>query len=173
MQRYVDEMGIPEYDAEVVTTDKETALFFEETVAAGADPKKASNWVMGEFARLVKEKGLTAAKITPAQLAAIIGLVDGATISGSAAKQVFDEVFESGKDPKAVVEEKGLVQVSDEGAIEEEVLKVLDANPEQVQQFKDGNEKVLGFFVGQVMKASGGKANPKVVNQILRKLLSD
>jgi aspartyl-tRNA(Asn)/glutamyl-tRNA(Gln) amidotransferase subunit B len=173
MQRYVDEMGIPEYDAEVVTTDKETALFFEETVAAGADPKKASNWVMGEFARLVKEKGLAASKITPAQLAAIIGLVDGATISGSAAKQVFDEVFESGKDPKAVVEEKGLAQVSDEGAIEEEVLKVLDANPEQVQQFKDGNEKVLGFFVGQVMKASGGKANPKVVNQILRKLLSD
>ena len=173
ISRYVDDMGIPEYDAEVVTTDKETALFFEETVASGADPKKASNWVMGEFARLVKEKGLDAAKITPAQLAAIIGLVDGATISGSAAKQVFDEVFESGKDPKAVVEEKGLAQVSDEGAIEEEVQKVLDANPEQVQQFKDGNEKVLGFFVGQVMKASGGKANPRVVNEILRKLLAD
>jgi aspartyl-tRNA(Asn)/glutamyl-tRNA(Gln) amidotransferase subunit B len=173
MKRYVDEMGIPEYDAEVVTTDKETALFFEETVTAGADPKKASNWVMGEFARLVKEKGLGAAKITPDQLAAIIGLVDRATISGSAAKQVFDEVFESGKDPKAVVEEKGLAQVSDEGAIEEEVLKVLNANPEQVQQFKDGNEKVLGFFVGQVMKASGGKANPRVVNEILRKLLAD
>ena len=173
IRRYVDDMGIPEYDAEVVTTDKETALFFEETVASGADPKKASNWVMGEFARLVKEKGLDAAKITPAQLAAIIGLVDGATISGSAAKQVFDEVFESGKDPKTVVEEKGLAQVSDEGAIEEEVQKVLDANPEQVQQFKDGNEKVLGFFVGQVMKASGGKANPKVVNDILRRLLSD
>ena len=173
IRRYVDDMGIPEYDAEVVTTDKETALFFEETVASGADPKKASNWVMGEFARLVKEKGLDAAKITPAQLAAIIGLVDGATISGSAAKQVFDEVFESGKDPKTVVEEKGLAQVSDEGAIEEEVQKVLDANPEQVQQFKDGNEKVLGFFVGQVMKASGGKANPRVVNEILRKLLAD
>ncbi len=173
ISRYVDDMGIPEYDAEVVTTDKETALFFEETVASGADPKKASNWVMGEFARLVKEKGLDAAKITPAQLAAIIGLVDGATISGSAAKQVFDEVFESGKDPKAVVEEKGLAQVSDEGAIEEEVQKVLDANPEQVQQFKDGNEKVLGFFVGQVMKASGGKANPRVVNEMLRKLLAD
>jgi len=173
MQRYVDEMGIPEYDAEVITADPAVALFFEGAVASGADPKKASNWVMGEFARLVKEKGLTAAKITPAQLAAIIGLVDGATISGSAAKQVFDEVFESGKDPKTVVEEKGLAQVSDEGAIEEEVQKVLDANPEQIQQFKDGNEKVLGFFVGQVMKASGGKANPKVVNEILRRLLSD
>ncbi len=172
-KRYVDDMGIPEYDAEVITTDRETALFFEEAVAAGADAKKASNWVMGEFARLVKEKGLDAAKITPAQLAAIIGLVDGATISGSAAKQVFDEVFETGKDPEIVVEEKGLAQVSDESAIEEEVKRVLDANPDQIQQFKDGQEKVLGFFVGQVMKASGGKANPKLVNEILRKLLAD
>ena len=173
MQRYVEKMGIPEYDAEVVTTDKETALFFEETVAAGADPKKASNWVMGEFARMVKDKGHEAAKITPFQLAGIIGLVDGAAISGSAAKQVFDEVFVTGKDPKTVVEEKGLAQVSDEGAIEEEVQKILDASPDQVQQYKDGNEKVLGFFVGQVMKASGGKANPRVVNEILRKLLAD
>ena len=172
-KRYVDDMGIPEYDAEVITTDRETALFFEEAVAAGADAKKASNWVMGEFARLVKEKGLDAAKITPAQLAAIISLVDGATISGSAAKQVFDEVFETGKDPEIVVEEKGLAQVSDESAIEEEVKRVLDANPDQIQQFKDGQEKVLGFFVGQVMKASGGKANPKLVNEILRKLLAD
>ncbi len=173
MQRYIVEMGIPEYDAEVLTADKEIASFFEESVGAGADPKKASNWIMGEFARVVKDKGLEAAKITPVQLADIIDLVDAAVISGSAAKQVFEEVFESGKDPKAVVEEKGLAQVSDEGAIEEEVQKVLDANPEQVQQYKDGNEKVIGFFVGQVMKASGGKANPKVVNQILRKLLSD
>jgi aspartyl-tRNA(Asn)/glutamyl-tRNA(Gln) amidotransferase subunit B len=173
MQRYIVEMGIPEYDAEVLTADKEIASFFEESVDAGADPKKASNWIMGEFARVVKDKGLEAAKITPVQLADIIDLVDAAVISGSAAKQVFEEVFESGKDPKAVVEEKGLAQVSDEGAIEEEVQKVLDANPEQVQQYKDGNEKVIGFFVGQVMKASGGKANPKVVNQILRKLLSD
>jgi aspartyl-tRNA(Asn)/glutamyl-tRNA(Gln) amidotransferase subunit B len=173
MQRYVGEIGIPEYDAEVITADMDTALFFEETVAAGADPKKASNWVMGEFARLVNERGLEAAKITPAQLAGIIGLVDAAAISSSAAKQVFDEVFITGKDPKAVTEEKGLAQVSDEGAIEEEVQKILDANPDQVQQFKDGNEKVLGFFVGQVMKASGGKANPRVVNEILRKLLAD
>jgi len=121
---------------------------------------------------MVKEKGIAAAKITPMQLASIIVLVDGATISGSAAKQVFDEVFESGKDPKAVVEEKGLAQVSDVGAIEEEVRKILDANPEQVQQYKDGNEKVLGFFVGQIMKATQGKANPGQINQILRDKLS-
>jgi len=171
--RYVGEIGIPEYDAEVITADMDTAVFFEGTVSAGADPKKASNWIMGEFARLVKDQGMEAAKITPVQLADLIGLVDGATISGSAAKQVFEEVFESGKDPKSVVQEKGLAQVSDEGTIEEEVKKILDANPDQIQQFKDGNEKVIGFFVGQVMKASGGKANPKVVNEILRRLLSD
>ncbi|MDF1526765.1 MAG: Asp-tRNA(Asn)/Glu-tRNA(Gln) amidotransferase subunit GatB [bacterium] len=173
LQRYVGEMGIPEYDAEVITADSATALFFEETVAAGADPKKASNWVMGEFARMVKDKGHEVAKITPMQLAEIIGLVDGGTISGSAAKQVFEEVFDSGRDPMAVVEEKGLAQVSDAGAIEEEVQKILDANPDQVQQYKDGNDKVLGFFVGQVMKASKGKANPKVVNEMLRKLLKN
>jgi aspartyl-tRNA(Asn)/glutamyl-tRNA(Gln) amidotransferase subunit B len=175
LQRYVEELGIPVYDAEVITTDPAIAQFFEGVVSSGtgADPKKASNWVMGEFARLVKDKGLEAAKITPVQLAEIIGLVDGATISGSAAKQVFDEVFATGKDPKTVVEEKGLAQVSDEGAIEDEVQKVLDASPDQVKQYKDGNEKVLGFFVGQVMKASGGKANPRVVNEILRKLLAD
>jgi aspartyl-tRNA(Asn)/glutamyl-tRNA(Gln) amidotransferase subunit B len=173
IKRYIGEMGIPGYDAEVITADKETALFFEETVTAGADPKKASNWVMGEFARLVKEKGLGSSKILPSQLAAIIGLVEGGTISGSAAKQVFEEVFATGQDPKEVVEEKGLAQVSDEGAIEGEVKKILDANPDQVKQYKEGNEKVLGFFVGQVMKASGGKANPRVVNEILRKLLAD
>ena len=175
LQRYVGEMGIPQYDAEVITADPSIALFFEGVVSGGTgvDPKKASNWVMGEFARMVKDKGLEAAKITPEQLADIIGLVDGATISGSAAKQVFDVVFETGKDPKAVVEEKGLAQVSDEGTIEEEVQKILDANPEQVQQYKGGNEKVLGFFVGQVMKSTKGKANPKLVNEILRKLLKN
>jgi len=173
MERYVREMGIPEYDAEVLTAEVETARFFEETVAEGADPKKASNWVMGEFARLVKERGSEPLHIFPGQLAAIIGMVDKGAISGSAAKQVFEEVFESGKNPAVVVEEKGLSQVSDEGAIEEDVRKVLEASPDQVKQYKDGNEKVLGFFVGQVMKATKGKANPRVVNQVLRKLLSD
>jgi aspartyl-tRNA(Asn)/glutamyl-tRNA(Gln) amidotransferase subunit B len=170
--RYVEEMGLPEYDAQVLTADAHTAHFFEETVQAGADAKKASNWIMGEYARMVNEKGADAAKVTPGQLATIIGLVDKSTISGSGAKQVFEEVFVTGADPETMVQEKGLAQVSDEGAIEGEVQKILDASPEQVQQFKDGNEKVLGFFVGQVMKATKGKANPKVVNEILRKLLS-
>jgi aspartyl-tRNA(Asn)/glutamyl-tRNA(Gln) amidotransferase subunit B len=173
LQRYVSDLGIPEYDAEVITTEKETARFFEETVASGADAKKASNWVMGEFARMIKDKGYDHARITPEQLAGIIGLVDSSTISGSAAKQVFEDVFTTGKEPEAVVEEKGLAQVSDEGAIEDAVKEVLDASPDQVKQFKDGNEKVLGYLVGQVMKATKGKANPRVVNEILRKLLAD
>ncbi len=173
ISRYVQQLGIPQYDAQVLTNDVATARFFEETVNAGADAKKASNWVMGEYARMVNEKGAEAAKVTPGQLAMIIGLVEESTVSGSGAKQVFEEVFITGADPEAVIQEKGLAQVSDEGAIEEEVKKILDASPDQVQQFKDGNEKVLGFFVGQVMKASKGKANPKVVNEILRKLLSD
>jgi aspartyl-tRNA(Asn)/glutamyl-tRNA(Gln) amidotransferase subunit B len=173
MQRYVREMGLPEYDAEVITAEVPVASFFEEAVASGADAKKASNWVMGEYIRLVKEKGAEAAKISPGQLTAIIGLVDAATISGSGAKQVFEEVFATGRDPKQVVEEKGLVQVSDESAIEGDVRKMLDSHPDEVQQYKDGKEKVLGFFVGQVMKATKGKANPKLVNEILRKILSE
>jgi aspartyl-tRNA(Asn)/glutamyl-tRNA(Gln) amidotransferase subunit B len=122
---------------------------------------------------MIKDKGYDHARITPVQLAGIIGLVDSSTISGSAAKQVFEDVFTTGKEPEAVVEEKGLAQVSDEGAIEDAVKEVLDASPDQVKQFKDGNEKVLGYLVGQVMKATKGKANPRVVNEILRKLLAD
>lgn len=173
IRRYVKELGLPDYDAEVLTTETATAAFFEDVVAAGADAKKASNWVMGEFTRLLKEKGPEASRITPGQVAAIISLVDSVAVSGSGAKQVFEEVFTTGRDPMAVVEEKGLAQVSDEGAIEEEVKKILDAHPDEVQQFRDGKEKVLGFFVGQVMKATKGKANPKLVNEVLKKTLSD
>lgn len=172
-QRYVKDMQLPEYDAEVLTAEVAVARFFEGVVVSGADAKKASNWVMGEYIRLVKDKGIEAARISPGQLAAIIGLVDGGIISGSGAKQIFEEVFATGKNPEQVVEEKGLVQISDKGAIEEDVRKILNSHPDEVQQFKDGKEKVLGFLVGQVMKATKGKANPKVVNEIMRKLLSD
>jgi aspartyl-tRNA(Asn)/glutamyl-tRNA(Gln) amidotransferase subunit B len=171
--RYVRDLGLPEYDAEVLTSEVDTALFFEEVVAQGADAKKASNWIMGEYTRLLKEKGPGSAKITPGQVAVIIGLVEESTVSGSGAKQVFEEIFSTGQDPRVVVEEKGMAQVSDEGALEEEVRRVLDANPSQVQQFRDGQEKVLGFFVGQVMKATKGNANPRIVNELLRKLLAE
>lgn len=173
VRRYIEDLGLPDYDAVVLTTETAVAGFFEGVVAAGADAKKASNWVMGEYTRLLKEKGQEEAKITPDQAASVIALVDAAVISGSGAKQVFEEVFTTGKDPRAVVEEKGLAQVSDESALEEEAKKVLEAHPDEVNQYKDGKEKVLGFFVGQVMKATRGKANPRVVNEILRRLLAD
>ncbi len=170
--RYVGEMKLSEYDAQVLTSDPVTARFFENVVRGGAKPKAASNWVMGEFMRLVKEAGVEAAKITPEQVAHIIMLVETQAISGSAAKAVFEQVFDTGQDPDRVVKEQGLAQVSDEGAIREEVQRVLDDHPDDVARFRAGKQKVLGFLVGQVMKATKGKANPKLVNEILRELLS-
>lgn len=170
--RYVGEMKLPEYDAQVLTSDPVTARFFESVVRGGAKPKAASNWVMGEFMRLVKEAGAETAKITPEQVARIITLVETQAISGSAAKAVFEQIFDTGQDPDRVVKEQGLAQVSDEGAIREEVQRVLDDHPDDVARFMAGKQKVLGFLVGQVMNATKGKANPKLVNEILRDLLS-
>ena len=171
IKRYIDEMDLSPYDAEVLTADRAVAQFFEEVVAAGAKPKPAGNWVMGEFARMVKDREMEAARISPVQLARIIAMVEAQTISITAAKTVFEEVFDTGGEPESVVEEKGLAQVSDEGAIGEEVRKVLDSHPEEVAQFRAGKEKVLAFLVGQVMRATRGKANPKMVNEMLRDLL--
>ncbi len=173
IDRYVTDMGLPEYDAEVLTSDRLVADFFEAIVSKGTKPKSASNWVMGEFIRLVKDRGMDSARITPKQLARIISLVEETTISGSAAKKVFEDIFATGKDPDDVVKEKELAQVSDEDTIRAEVKKILDNHPDEVAQFRGGREKVLGFFVGQVMKATKGKANPKVVNKILRELLAE
>ncbi|GBE14407.1 aspartyl/glutamyl-tRNA(Asn/Gln) amidotransferase subunit B [bacterium BMS3Abin14] len=173
MNRFVEELGLPEYDAEVLTSEPEVAAFFESVVNAGAEAKAASNWVMGEFMRLAKDSGVGSACISPVQAARIIALVESQIVSGSAAKTVFEEVFATGSDPDSVVEERGLAQVSDDGAIRAEVMKAMEAHPAEVEQFRAGKDKVLGFFVGQVMRAMKGKANPKVVNQILRKLLSD
>ncbi|NOY87354.1 MAG: Asp-tRNA(Asn)/Glu-tRNA(Gln) amidotransferase subunit GatB [Deltaproteobacteria bacterium] len=173
MKRFAAELGLPEYDAEVLTSDPEVAAFFESVVNAGAGAKAASNWIMGEFMRLAKDSGVGAARVTPAQMARIITLVETQTISGSAAKAVFEEVFTTGGDPDRIVDERGLAQVSEDGAIRGEVRKVLEAYPAEVEQFRAGKDKVLGFFVGQVMRAMKGKANPKIVNEILRELLSE
>lgn len=173
IDRYVAEMGLPEYDAQVLTSERSVADFFEEVVREGAKPKSASNWVMGEFMRLHKERGAESARMTPGQLARINSLVEESVISRSAAKTVFEEVYGTGSDPDSVVKEKGLAQVSDEDSIRSEVKKILDSHPDEVAQFREGKTKVLGFFVGQVMKATKGKANPKVVNKILQELLSE
>ncbi|MHB8709924.1 MAG: Asp-tRNA(Asn)/Glu-tRNA(Gln) amidotransferase subunit GatB, partial [Desulfuromonadales bacterium] len=135
--------------------------------------KSIANWVMGELARKLNDGGLAVAAcpVTPALLTALLKLIDSGTISGKIAKTVFDEMWATGHEPERIVEEKGLVQVSDSGTIEPIIDEIIAANPGQVEEYRGGKEKVFGFFVGQVMKASKGKANPALVNELLKKKL--
>ncbi|ADI86136.1 Asp-tRNA(Asn)/Glu-tRNA(Gln) amidotransferase subunit GatB [Geobacter sulfurreducens] len=171
--RYRSELGLSDYDAEVLTATREMAEYFEACLAAGAPAKGAANWVMGEVTRALNEAGTGIAEclVTPARLTALLQLIEKGTISGKIAKTVFDEMWQSDKTPEAIVEEKGLVQVSDTGAIEKIIDEIMAANMGQVEEFRGGKEKVFGFFVGQVMRASKGKANPAVVNELLMKKL--
>jgi aspartyl-tRNA(Asn)/glutamyl-tRNA(Gln) amidotransferase subunit B len=173
--RYQAELGLSAYDAEVLTAERPLAEFFEACVALlPGQAKSIANWVMGELTRKLNDSGLTinASPVTPARLTALLKLIEAGTISGKIAKTVFDTMWSSGADPARIVEEQGLVQVSDSGAIELIVAEVLAANAAQVEQYRGGNEKVFGFFVGQVMKASKGKANPALVNELLKSKLS-
>jgi aspartyl-tRNA(Asn)/glutamyl-tRNA(Gln) amidotransferase subunit B len=173
--RYQAELGLSAYDAEVLTAERPLAEFFEVCVALlPGQAKSIANWVMGELTRKLNDGGLdiTASPVTPARLTALLKLIEAGTISGKIAKTVFDAMWASGDDPARIVEEQGLVQVSDSGAIELIVNEVLAANAAQVEQYRGGNEKVFGFFVGQVMKASKGKANPALVNELLKSKLS-
>lgn len=167
--RYIKELGLPEYDAMILTMSKSLAAFFEACVAEGGNPKEVSNWIMGELLRTLNDKMLEIddVKFKPADLVKLIELINKGTISGTIAKKVFKEMFETGNSPEKIVEEKGMVQVSDEGAIIEIINKVLDENPQSVIDYKNGKTKAMGFIVGQVMKASKGKANPQMVNQLL------
>ena len=171
--RYRAELGLSDYDAEVLTATREMAEYFEACVALGAPAKGAANWVMGEVTRALNEagKGIGECPVTPERLTALLQLIEKGTISGKIAKTVFDEMWQSDKAPEAIVEEKGLVQVSDTGAIEKIIDEIMAANMGQVEEFRGGKEKVFGFFVGQVMRASKGKANPAVVNELLMKKL--
>jgi len=171
--RYRAELGLSDYDAEVLTATREMADYFEACLAAGAPAKGAANWIMGEVTRALNEAGTGIADcpVTPARLTALLQLIEKGTISGKIAKTVFDEMWQSDKAPEAIVEEKGLVQVSDTGAIETIIDEIMAANMGQVEEFRGGKEKVFGFFVGQVMRASKGKANPAVVNELLIKKL--
>jgi aspartyl-tRNA(Asn)/glutamyl-tRNA(Gln) amidotransferase subunit B len=171
--RFISDFGLSSYDSGVLVADQATAAFFEQ-VADGRDPKLAANWVMGEFfGALNRTSGATLANapVDAAKLGGLLDLISDNTISGRIAKEVFEEMWESGKEAAAIVEEKGLKQISDTGALEGIVEELIAGNPEQVQQIKDGNQKVVGWFVGQVMKATQGKANPGMVNQILRQKL--
>lgn len=172
--RLTTELGLPEYDAEVLASSRELAHYFEETVALFAQPKTVSNWVMGEVTRALNEDGKTISDcpVSPAQLADLLKLIEKGTISGKIAKTVFDEMYKTGKEPAAIVQEKGLVQVSDSGAIEAMIDEVLQKNSSQADEYRSGKETLFGFFVGQVMRASKGKANPALVNELLLKKLN-
>ena len=169
LARYQRELGLSLYDAEVLTASRTLAAYYEEILAAGAPPKTAANWVMGEVTRGLNDSGLeiAACPVTPQLLAELLALIEKGTISGRIAKTVFDDMWQSGKRPAEIVAEKGLVQVSDSGAIEKIIDEIMAANMGQVAEYRGGKEKVFGFFVGQVMRASRGQANPAVVNDLL------
>jgi aspartyl-tRNA(Asn)/glutamyl-tRNA(Gln) amidotransferase subunit B len=171
-KRY-EEMGLTAYNAAVLTAESETAYWFEALLEQGVDPKQGSNWLMSElFGALNKlGKSLDESPVNPTQAAELLGLVADGTISGSIAKQVFEIMLETGQSATAIVEEKGLKQTSDTGAIEAEIAKIIAANEDKVIEYKSGKDKLFGFFVGQTMKAMAGKANPSVVNELVKKAL--
>ncbi len=172
-ERFVSGYELPEYDADLLTSERAMADWFEGAIRAGAGPKAAANWMMGELMRFLNEENKTieGCPLKPSQLAEMIKLIDKGTISGKIAKTVFEEMYRTGKDAETVVKEKGLVQISDSGAIEKAVDEAIAGNPKEVERFKAGDEKLIGFFVGQVMKATKGKANPQMVNELLKKKL--
>lgn len=174
VSRLVRDYGLPEYDAGVLTVSKGIADYFEACVKLFNQPKTVSNWVMGELTRELNLSGtdVTASPVTPERLVALLQLVEKGTISLKVAREIFPELYSSGKTPEQIVQEKGLTQVSDEGALDKIIDEVLMKNPAQVAQLKEGKQQVLGFLVGQVMKASGGKANPGKVNELLKKKFS-
>jgi aspartyl-tRNA(Asn)/glutamyl-tRNA(Gln) amidotransferase subunit B len=171
--RFVEKLGLPDYDAEVLTARRDVADYFEAVVARHPNAKAASNWVMGDILRLVRERKLDDAPVitdwpvTAVHLGELIALIDDGAISGKIAKTVFEDMLASGDAPKAIVEKKGLTQVSDEGPIIAAIDQILAANASKVEEYRSGKDKLFGFFVGQVMKATAGKANPGLVNKLL------
>jgi aspartyl-tRNA(Asn)/glutamyl-tRNA(Gln) amidotransferase subunit B len=173
-RRFVTDYGLPEYDAGVLTASRPLADYFEACVKLFDQPKTVSNWVMGELLRELNSTGASAAAspVSPARLVSLLQLVEKGMISLKTAREMFPELYASGRTPEQIVQEKGLTQVSDEGTLETLIDEVLAKNPAQVAQYRSGKETVLGFFVGQVMKASGGKANPGKVNELLKRKLA-
>jgi aspartyl-tRNA(Asn)/glutamyl-tRNA(Gln) amidotransferase subunit B len=171
--RYMNEYALSEYDAGVLTAQKAAADYYEACTALADDAKTVCNWVTGELFRLMKEQkvGFDALKVTPRMLVDMLKLIDAGTISGTIAKSVLQDMFATGKSAEALVREKGLVQISDEGELERIIGKVIEANPKPAADYRGGSTKTFGFLVGQVMKATKGKANPQLVNELLRRKL--
>lgn len=174
IERYRADYGLPEYNALLLSEERAVAEWFEDAVKEGGDPKAVSNWMMTELLRLLNETGreITDLPFKPAALVNLLKMIEKGTISGNIAKTVFDELFHTGKEPEVIVKEKGLLQISDSGEIEKILDKVISSNPDAVERYRGGERKLQGFFVGQVMKASRGKANPKIINELLAKKLS-
>jgi len=174
IERFMNVYGLPEYDSELLSSERALAEWFEEAVKLGGQPKTVSNWIMGELLRLLNEAGvgIEGSPVFPAQLVGMLKLIENGTISGKIGKTVFEEMYRTGKGAEEIVKEKGLVQISDEDAISKAIDQVLAANPKEVERYKAGEEKLAGFFVGQLMQIMKGKANPGLVNELLRKKLS-
>lgn len=173
LARYKKEYDIPEYDAKIITESKHMADVFEATTKICGKPKKVSNWLMGETMRLLKEKDMEAEDInfSPVNLAKLVELTEAGTINSSVAKDVFEKIFTEDIDPEQYVEKKGLKNMNDEGELRATIQKILDDNPQSVADYRSGKEKALAFIVGQTMRATKGKANPGIVNKILKELL--
>jgi len=172
-ERFVRQYQIPEYDAEILTSTKPLSGYYEETVGSFSDYKTVSNWMMGDLLRELKrdEREIDQCPIPPQHLAEMLSMIKEGTISGKIAKDVFEEMYRTGERPEKIVRDKGWVQILDEGEIEKAIEKAMEANPKQVEDYRKGKEKLFGFFVGEVMKQTKGKANPKLVNELLRKKL--
>lgn len=174
-QRYVNEFNLPEYDAKILTSSRTLAELFEKAIESGVKPKAVSNLFMGDLLRILKEREIEPEDIPfPADyIANLINLVDKGIISGNIASKVLGIMFDEEKDPQIIVKEKGMIQISDESELESIVKKVIDDNPKSVEDYKNGKGKAIGFLVGQTMKATKGKANPKLVNKMLKELLEE
>jgi aspartyl-tRNA(Asn)/glutamyl-tRNA(Gln) amidotransferase subunit B len=173
-ERFHKEYSLPTYDAEVLTGDKALADYFEECLQEFPQAKQVSNWIMVEVMRELKkeEAGIASLKVTPQDLGRLLTLVDQGTISGKIAKAVFEEMINTGQDPEAIIGEKGMAQISDAGALEAQAREILAAHPKEAADYQTGKTKVMGFFVGQLMRKTKGQANPQLANEIFQKLLS-
>ena len=173
--RYMKDFDLSEYDAEQLTSSKHTADFFEKTNALCNNPKAVANWIMSDFAKMLNEEELEIrqSKVTEENLAALIKLIDSGKISSAIAKKVFIDMFNTGDNANEIVDKKGLIQISDEGAIKEIVKRTVEANPQSVEDYHAGRDRALGFLVGQIMKETKGKANPQIVNKMLKEILDN
>jgi aspartyl-tRNA(Asn)/glutamyl-tRNA(Gln) amidotransferase subunit B len=173
-ERFIRDYGIPEYDAEVLTTSKSLANYYEAGLGTYNKPKVLSNWIMSELLRELKrdEREIEDCPVSALHLAEMLKMIDDGIISGKIAKSVFEEMYRSGKRAEKIVKEKGWIQVTDFAEIEKIIELVLSANPQEVEAYRQGKDKLFGFFVGQVMKATQGKANPQLVNELLKKKLA-